>query len=82
MDRRKRPARRAVVRECTSGRMALAGCGHARRWAGLSVTEPTSMRYWGDIEVPDEDELEELEALADLCLVDTPPQRELEHYKE
>jgi hypothetical protein len=34
------------------------------------------MRYWGDIELPNEDELAELEALADLCQVDAPPQPE------
>jgi len=34
------------------------------------------MRYWGDIELPDEDELAELEAFADLRRVDAPSQPE------
>jgi hypothetical protein len=34
------------------------------------------MRYWGDIELPDEDELSDRETLADLRQIDTPPQPE------
>jgi hypothetical protein len=40
------------------------------------------MRYWGDIELPDEDELAELEALADLRRVDAPSQPESERDEE
>ena len=38
------------------------------------MTEPTSMRYWGDIELPDEGELAELETLANSRQIDATPQ--------
>ena len=40
------------------------------------------MRYWGDIELPDEDELAELEAFADLRRVDAPSQPESQRDEE
>lgn len=36
------------------------------------------MRYWGDIELPDEDELAELEAFADPRQIDARPRPERE----
>jgi hypothetical protein len=41
-----------------------------------------SMRYWGDIELPDEDELCELDAFADLRQIHAPPQPERERDEE
>jgi hypothetical protein len=41
------------------------------------------MRYWGDIELPDEAELAELEALADLRRqIDAAPRSETERVEE
>lgn len=40
------------------------------------------MRYWDDIELPDEDELAELETLADLRQVDARPRPERERDEE
>jgi len=40
------------------------------------------MRYWGDIELPDEDQLTETTYSADLREIDVPPQADPEHVEE
>ena len=58
-------------------------CGHARGWASSGGKEITiRMRYWGDIELPDEDELAETVKSAYIPAADATPQHDADHVEE